>query len=76
MVRLLLLAALRYTKSSGNVHTLVASIAKGLCLGLMDVSFIPQERFKAMDVNSHGYLTKEEFCAGRGKGGHGTGGGV
>jgi hypothetical protein len=42
-IRLFLLAALRYTKSSGSVRAFAASIAKGLCLGLMAVSFIPHQ---------------------------------
>jgi len=37
------LAALRYTKSSGSVRALAAIIAKGLCLGLMAISFIPHQ---------------------------------
>jgi len=37
------LAALRYTKHSGSVRALAAIIAKGLCLGLMAISFIPHQ---------------------------------
>jgi len=34
----------------------------------------PEQMFKAMDVNGHGYITKDEFCSGRGMGqGQGTG---
>jgi hypothetical protein len=29
--------------------------------------------FKAMDVNGHGYITKEEFCSGQGMGRRGMG---
>ena len=35
-----------------------------------------EERFKAMDVNGHGYITKEEFCSGRGMGRRGMGRGI
>ncbi len=42
-IRLFLLAALRCTKSSGNVHALAAPIAKGICLGLMAISFNPRQ---------------------------------
>jgi Ca2+-binding EF-hand superfamily protein len=35
-----------------------------------------EERFKAMDVNGHGYITKEEFCSGRGMGRRGMGRGM
>lgn len=38
-----LLAALRRTRRSGSVRSLAAIIAKGLCLGLLAVSFIPQQ---------------------------------
>ena len=37
------MAALRYTKHSGSVRALAAIIAKGLCLGLMAISFIPHQ---------------------------------
>ncbi len=36
----------------------------------------PEEMFKAMDVNGRGYITKDEFCSGRGRGRHGMGGGM
>jgi len=42
-IRLFLFAALRCTKSSGSVHALAARIAKGLCLGLMAISFNPHQ---------------------------------
>ena len=28
----------------------------------------PEEMFQAMDVNGQGYLTKDEFCSGKGMG--------
>ena len=28
----------------------------------------PEQMFKAMDVNGHGYITKDEFCSGQGMG--------
>jgi hypothetical protein len=27
-----------------------------------------EQMFKTMDVNGHGYITKDEFCAGKGMG--------
>jgi hypothetical protein len=42
-IRLCLLAALRCTKSSESVRSLVAIITKGLCLGLLAVSFTPHQ---------------------------------
>jgi hypothetical protein len=35
-----------------------------------------EEMFKAMDVNGHGYITKDEFCSGRGRGRGGMGRGM
>ena len=37
------MAALLRTKHSGIVHSLVASVTKGLCFGLLAVSFIPHQ---------------------------------
>lgn len=34
----------------------------------------PEEMFKTMDVSGHGYITRDEFCSGRGR--HGMGGGM
>ena len=42
-IRLCLLAALRCTKRSGSVRSLAAAITKGLCLGLLAVSFTPHQ---------------------------------
>ncbi|MGA2402033.1 MAG: hypothetical protein ABSG91_10030 [Syntrophobacteraceae bacterium] len=42
-IRLCLLAAFRRTKRSGSACPLAASIAKGICLGLMAVSFNPHQ---------------------------------
>ena len=42
-IRLCLLAALRCTKRSGSVRSLAAIITKGLCLGLLAVSFTPHQ---------------------------------
>ena len=42
-IRLCLLAALRCTKRSRSVRSLAAIITKGLCLGLLAVSFIPHQ---------------------------------
>ena len=42
-IGLCLLAALRCTKRSGSVRSLAAIIAKGLCLGLLAVSFTPHQ---------------------------------
>ena len=39
----MILAALRYTKHSASVRALAAIIAKGLCLGLAAISFIPHQ---------------------------------
>jgi hypothetical protein len=36
----------------------------------------PEEMFKAMDVNGHGYITKDEFCSGSGRGTGGMGRGM
>lgn len=40
-IRLCLLAALRCTKRSGSVRSIAPILAKGLCLSLLAVSFIP-----------------------------------
>ena len=42
-IRLRLLAALRCTKRSGSVRSLAGIITKGLCLGLLAVSFTPHQ---------------------------------
>ena len=42
-IRLCLLAALRCIKRSGSVRSLAAIITKGLCLGLLAVSFTPHQ---------------------------------
>ena len=42
-IRLCFLAAFRRTKRSGSACPLAASIAKGICLGLMAVSFNPHQ---------------------------------
>jgi len=49
-IRLCLLAALRCTKRSGSVRSLAAIIAKGLCLGLLAVSFTPHQVAAADDA--------------------------
>jgi len=36
----------------------------------------PEEMFKAMDVNGHGFITKDESCSSGGRGSHGMGGGM
>jgi hypothetical protein len=42
-IRLGLLAAFRRTERSGSASSLAASIAKGICLGLMAISFNPHQ---------------------------------
>jgi hypothetical protein len=42
-IGLCLFAALRCVKRSGSIHALAAIITKGLCLGLLAVSFIPHQ---------------------------------
>ena len=42
-IRLYLLAALRCTKRTGGLRSLAAIITKGLCLGLLAVSFTPHQ---------------------------------
>lgn len=44
------MAALRCTKRSGSVRSLAATIAKGLCLGLLAVSFTPHQVAAADDA--------------------------
>ena len=66
-IRMFLLAALRYAKSSGNVRSLAAGIAKGLCLGLMAVSFIPHQVAAAGNAaqfsNPDGSLSTNQVAA-------------
>ncbi len=66
-IRLCLLAALRCTRRSGSVRSLAAIIAKGLCLGLLAVSFTPHQVAAADDAgllsNQNSSLSEHEVAA-------------